>query len=59
MYFGLIVPAYSSYPSLSNTPTDFTKSDPLGYAFFAPSIIKSYGYDCMSSQAVLTSKVLC
>lgn len=42
-YFGLIVPAYGIYPS--QVPRYMT--DDLGYAYFANSIIKSYGYSGM------------
>lgn len=45
MYFGLIVPAYGMYFwfSAGKFPPALT-NNLAGYAYFAPSIIQSYGY---------------
>ena len=47
MYFGLIVPAYGWWLATSRRLEGFANDVDLGYAYFAPSIIQSYGYSCM------------
>jgi uncharacterized membrane protein len=48
MYFGLIVPAYSkSKAAMTSSIANNHLRIVTGYAYFAPTIIKSYGYDCM------------
>lgn len=47
MYFGLIVPAYGMYPGYSSNSFPALTNNIPGYAYFAPSIIQSYGYGRM------------
>lgn len=44
MYFGLIVPAYGMYSGYSSSNCPALTNNLPGYAYFAPSIIQSYGY---------------